>query len=151
MKEKDKLMTVKEVCQMLKISRITLYRLLATGRLPGFKVGHQWRFRYGEVERYFVSLMQYAPQLFSCEALEHYRAHPEKYTITEDEKGGEIRLIQENQKEVNKQNWFEYFRYCYRSLYGKKVIRLTSHELQILPYEEYVHWHRHRIMFEATR
>ena len=40
----DLLLTVRQLEQLLKVDRITVYRMLSGGRLPGFKVGGQWRF-----------------------------------------------------------------------------------------------------------
>ncbi len=43
--------TVKQVQDLLKVDRITIYRMLQDGRLKGIKIGHQWRFNQSEVER----------------------------------------------------------------------------------------------------
>ena len=34
----------------LKLTERTLYRLTQDGKLPGFKVGHSWRFRLGDIK-----------------------------------------------------------------------------------------------------
>jgi len=46
----DKLLTTKQVQDLLKIDRTTIYRMLNDGRLNGIKVGQQWRFPTEEVE-----------------------------------------------------------------------------------------------------
>jgi len=46
----DDLLTIHELEQILKVDRITIYRMLNDGRLRGFKVGGQWRFSQSEVE-----------------------------------------------------------------------------------------------------
>jgi excisionase family DNA binding protein len=38
-------MTVEEVAAYLKLAPVTVYRELVKRRLPGFKVGNQWRVR----------------------------------------------------------------------------------------------------------
>jgi excisionase family DNA binding protein len=38
-------MTVEEVADFLKLSKITVYKLVKKGELPGFRVGNSWRFR----------------------------------------------------------------------------------------------------------
>lgn len=38
-------LTVEEVAAFLKLSPVTIYRELVKRRLPGFKVGNQWRIR----------------------------------------------------------------------------------------------------------
>ena len=40
----DELLTVKEVQDLLKVERLTVYRMLKDGRLSGIKIGRQWRF-----------------------------------------------------------------------------------------------------------
>ncbi len=46
----DKILTIKEVAAYLKIKEKTAYRLVAGGKIPGFKVGGSWRFRQSEIE-----------------------------------------------------------------------------------------------------
>ena len=45
------LLTTRQVQDLLKVDRITIYRMLADGRLKGVKIGQQWRFPASEVER----------------------------------------------------------------------------------------------------
>jgi excisionase family DNA binding protein len=44
-------LTARQVQEILKVDRITIYRMLQDGRLKGVKVGSQWRFTTQEVER----------------------------------------------------------------------------------------------------
>jgi excisionase family DNA binding protein len=46
----EDLLTVKDVQELLKMDRTTIYRMLEDGRLSGFKVGQQWRFPKHVVE-----------------------------------------------------------------------------------------------------
>ena len=46
----DEIMTIREVAEFLKIKEKTAYRLVAEGRLPGFKVGGAWRFKRNDLE-----------------------------------------------------------------------------------------------------
>lgn len=46
----DDLLTTHQLQGILKVDRITIYRMLGDGRLRGFKVGGQWRFSRSEVE-----------------------------------------------------------------------------------------------------
>ena len=46
----DDLLTTKQLQDLLRIDRITIYRMLKDGRLRGFKVGGQWRFSHREIE-----------------------------------------------------------------------------------------------------
>lgn len=45
------LLTSRQVQDILKVDRITVYRMLQDGRLKGVKIGQQWRFPLTEVER----------------------------------------------------------------------------------------------------
>jgi excisionase family DNA binding protein len=45
------LLTSRQVQDILKVDRITVYRMLQDGRLKGVKIGQQWRFPQAEVER----------------------------------------------------------------------------------------------------
>ena len=44
------IMTIKEVAEYLKVKEKTAYKLVADGKIPGFKVGGSWRFKRGEIE-----------------------------------------------------------------------------------------------------
>ncbi len=46
----DELMNTRELRELLRLDRTTIYHMLQEGRLPGFKVGGQWRFSRQEVE-----------------------------------------------------------------------------------------------------
>ena len=45
LKVSSQIMTVEEVAEFLKLSKITVYKLVKKGDLPGFRVGNSWRFR----------------------------------------------------------------------------------------------------------
>ena len=47
----DDLLTTRQVQNILKVDRITIYRMLQDHRLKGIKVGAQWRFTRQEVDR----------------------------------------------------------------------------------------------------
>ncbi len=48
----DELMTTRELQEFLRLDRTTIYNLLSEGKLPGFKVGGQWRFSRREIEKW---------------------------------------------------------------------------------------------------
>jgi len=48
----DEILTIKEVAEYLKLAEKTAYRLVAEGKLPGFKVGGSWRFNKAEINRW---------------------------------------------------------------------------------------------------
>ena len=46
----DEILTLKEVAEYLKLAEKTAYRLVAEGKLPGFKVGGSWRFKKEDID-----------------------------------------------------------------------------------------------------
>lgn len=44
-------LTTKQVQELFKVDRITVYRMLQDGRLKGIKIANQWRFSQKEIER----------------------------------------------------------------------------------------------------
>ena len=48
------IMSIKEVAEYLGIHEITIYKLANEGRLPGFKVGGQWRFQKDVLDKWIV-------------------------------------------------------------------------------------------------
>lgn len=51
----DPILTIKDVADYLKVNERTIYRLAASGELPGFKVGSSWRFKQSELEQYIAA------------------------------------------------------------------------------------------------
>lgn len=51
----DPILTIKDVANYLKVNERTIYRLAASGELPGFKVGNSWRFKQNELEQYIAA------------------------------------------------------------------------------------------------
>ena len=41
----DKLLTIDQIAEYLKVDKFTVYRLVNKKQLPAFKVGNQWRFK----------------------------------------------------------------------------------------------------------
>jgi excisionase family DNA binding protein len=55
MREDEKAMTTEDACQFLSISRQTLYKLVKSKKIPGRKVGDNYRFLKSDLIRYFKS------------------------------------------------------------------------------------------------
>jgi excisionase family DNA binding protein len=47
----EEFLTTRQVLNILKVDRITIYRMLQDGRIKGVKIGQQWRFQRQEVDR----------------------------------------------------------------------------------------------------
>lgn len=52
------IMTIKEVADYLKLKEKTAYKLVAEGKIPGFKVGGSWRFKKSEIEKWIEERSQ---------------------------------------------------------------------------------------------
>ena len=48
----DRLLTVAEVAEALRVSTMTIYRMVKSGQLPATRVGRSYRFRRADVQRY---------------------------------------------------------------------------------------------------
>ena len=46
------IMTIKELSEYLKLKEKTAYKLVADGKIPGFKAGGAWRFRKTEIDKW---------------------------------------------------------------------------------------------------
>ena len=48
----SKYLTVAELSEYLQIHRTTIYRMLRQGKLPGFRIGSDWRFSLEAIEEW---------------------------------------------------------------------------------------------------
>lgn len=48
----DHVMTLEELASYLKVPKSTLYKLVQEGRIPGQKIGKQWRFAKVAIDRW---------------------------------------------------------------------------------------------------
>lgn len=49
---RSKYLTVAELSEYLQIHRTTIYRMLRQGKLPGFRIGSDWRFSLEAIEKW---------------------------------------------------------------------------------------------------
>ncbi len=49
---KDKLWTVKEVAEYLRLDEHTVYRMARKGEIPAYKIAGQWRFKKDMIEKW---------------------------------------------------------------------------------------------------
>jgi excisionase family DNA binding protein len=52
--QRTQIMTLKEVAKYLGVHSMTVYRLLKEKKLPGFKVGGQWRTQKEVLDKYLL-------------------------------------------------------------------------------------------------
>lgn len=48
----SKVLTVSELSEYLQIHKTTIYRQLRAGKLPGFRIGSDWRFSREAIEQW---------------------------------------------------------------------------------------------------
>jgi excisionase family DNA binding protein len=46
------LMTLEQLAKYLQMSEAKIYKLAQAGTIPGYKIGHQWRFAEKEIEEW---------------------------------------------------------------------------------------------------
>lgn len=59
-KEADRIMTIAEVAEYLRLGEATIYRLAQEGKIPGIKVGRSWRFKKGIIDAWFRTKEQHS-------------------------------------------------------------------------------------------
>jgi excisionase family DNA binding protein len=50
----DRLLVVREVAELMRVSNMTVYRLIKAGDLPAMRVGKNFRIRSSDVEAYLA-------------------------------------------------------------------------------------------------
>jgi excisionase family DNA binding protein len=58
----DEILTIKELCDLLRIHPATVYKLTRRGQIPGFRVGADWRFRKDAIMRWMVEQSMFSSQ-----------------------------------------------------------------------------------------
>ena len=56
--QRTQVMTLKEISKYLGVHEMTVYRLLKTRKLPGFKVGGQWRTKKDVLDQWLLKGVQ---------------------------------------------------------------------------------------------
>jgi excisionase family DNA binding protein len=56
------ILTVSELCEDLRVDKTTIYRALREGKLPGFRVGSEWRFHVDAIEQWQRDQMKDKPR-----------------------------------------------------------------------------------------
>ena len=93
--------TLKEAAEYLGISYPTILRLMKKSDLPAFKVGHQWRIRFDDLEKYvkgnshYYGLVGVKPLFFHPNVLNKYRKETDKYYIKDKAFSGKFGIKEE--------------------------------------------------------
>jgi excisionase family DNA binding protein len=56
------ILTVKDICEILRVNQSTIYKLVREGRIPGFRIGSDWRFLKEGIVRWMAEQTKGAPQ-----------------------------------------------------------------------------------------
>ena len=145
------LMTLKEVCNYLGVTRYTIYRLIKDGQLPASRVGGQWRFRRSEVEEYLskkkfrYGLIGVDHWYFSLDVLNKYRQDTAKYYLNEQAYDGWVGSRKEyydsyKDRDLRTGKPFVDIHYRKVAVRGGYLIVLTPRQYEDLPSEEHRHW-----------
>ena len=51
----EEILTPIELAKYLRVRRNTIYRLLRENKIPGFRVGSEWRFSSRQIDRWIIS------------------------------------------------------------------------------------------------
>jgi excisionase family DNA binding protein len=51
---KEKLLTVNDIIEILKVSKLTIYRYIKAGKLPAYKVGRDYRIVQKEFDKFLI-------------------------------------------------------------------------------------------------
>lgn len=54
-KQADDVMTIDELAAYLKLSKSSLYQFARAGKVPGVKIGEQWRFQKSAIDEWMRS------------------------------------------------------------------------------------------------
>jgi excisionase family DNA binding protein len=64
------ILTIADLSEYLHIHRTTIYRMLKEGRLPGFRIGSDWRFSLEAIERWLRDQIKTDSGVDSADALQ---------------------------------------------------------------------------------
>jgi len=93
------LLTAKQVQELLRVDRTTIYRMLKDGRINGVKVGEQWRFYSSEVNDLLAGLKRFSAneEAVSVEALPLHCMQPVQEVFAEIAEVGAVTTDQDGQ------------------------------------------------------
>jgi excisionase family DNA binding protein len=63
MADDREVLTVKEVCDLLRVHPTTLYKMARQGKIPSFRIVSEWRFRKDAILRWMAEKSAHARQV----------------------------------------------------------------------------------------
>jgi excisionase family DNA binding protein len=87
MNNDDVYLTTADALAYLQTAPRTLYRFLATGKIPAVRIGHQWRFRKADLDRWVESRSRsgHLPPDQKTAPLADTRSHTRRVLVADDE------------------------------------------------------------------
>ncbi len=61
-KKEIRMLTIREVAHYLSVNERTIYRLIKANKIPGVKIGGQWRFSEQSLQSWIAQKMEYQPE-----------------------------------------------------------------------------------------
>ena len=55
MADEHEVLTVTEVCELLRARSATVYKMIKQGRIPSFRIGTDWQFLKARIERWMAA------------------------------------------------------------------------------------------------
>lgn len=155
--ESEALVSLKEVCKILGVSRLTAYRLIKSGQLPAIRVGGRWKCFRKEIEEYLrdkkfrYDRTAINPLFFRPEVLDKYRNSPTKYYLHEQANDGWVGSNQDaydvkvlrSAKRPLPAGYRPFMEVHFRKVRLKDdrpALVLEPEQYQALPAPEYTHW-----------
>ena len=53
-KDKPNLLTLDELASYLRMQKVTIYKHVQEGKVPGFKIGSKWRFKKTSIDKWIA-------------------------------------------------------------------------------------------------
>ena len=73
---RTQIMTLKEISKYLGVHEMTVYRLLKTKKLPGFKIGGQWRTKKEVLDQWLLKDLDTTGMTKTPQALKRLNGQP---------------------------------------------------------------------------
>jgi len=62
MESGHEILTMKDICDLLRVHPSTVYKMVRQGKIPSFRIGSDWRFRTDAIERWMAEQSKDVPQ-----------------------------------------------------------------------------------------
>ena len=53
--QEESVLTIQDVCDALKVGRNRVYKMLASGELKGWRIGHTWKITQSSLQEYLAT------------------------------------------------------------------------------------------------